>query len=241
MPPSQQDQVVVCPKCGHQQREPRGVISTICKKCRQHIEADRIRKPARKPAERLAETSPKLKRVTCFDCGTELEVSPSAESTMCKRCSRYQDLKDYRITSAVSKNFKTRGAFVVEPKGYVFNTEAIVGEAVLKGRFLGKLVAERSLTIYSTAEIKGSFKTGRLVIPETNHFHWVEPLDVGSAEIGGELVANLRATGTVVLKSSARMFGDVDAQNLVVQAGAVIVGNLRVGRASGAGSPNNPC
>ncbi len=160
---------------------------------------------------------------------------------MCKRCSRYQDLKNYRITSAVSKNFKTRGAFVVEPKGYVFNTEAIVGEAVLKGRFLGKLVAERSLTIYSTAEIKGSFKTGRLVIPETNHFHWVEPLEVGSAEIGGELVANLRATDTVVLKSSARMFGDVDAQNLVVEAGAVIVGNLRVGRTSGAGSPNNPC
>ena len=35
------------------------------------------------------------------------------------------DLRDYTINSAVSKNFKTRGAFVIEPKGYVFNTEII--------------------------------------------------------------------------------------------------------------------
>jgi cytoskeletal protein CcmA (bactofilin family) len=52
----------------------------------------------------------------------------------------------------------------VEPKGYVFNTEAVVGDATIKGRFLGKLAAEHSLTIFSTAEIKGSFKTARLII-----------------------------------------------------------------------------
>jgi len=230
MPPSKQDMVlVVCAQCGHQQREPRGFISTVCKKCRQHIRAEEIVKPTRKRAERPVEPAPEQKHVTCFDCGAELEVALSAESTMCKRCSRYQDLKDYRITSAVSKNFKTRGAFVLETKGYVFNTEAIVGEAVLKGRFLGKLFAERSLTIYSTADIKGSFKTGRLVIPEANHFRWNEPLKLGSAEISGELVANLHATGTVVLKSTARLFGNLDTKNLVVEAGAVIVGNLRVG------------
>ena len=114
---------------------------------------------------------------------------------MCKRCSRYVDLKDYHITNAVSKNFKTKGAFVVEPKGYVFNTETVAGDAVIKGRFLGKLVAEHSLTIYSTAEFKGSFKTDRLIIPAGNHFRWNEPIRIGSAEIAGELVANLDASG----------------------------------------------
>lgn len=230
MPPTKQDNVpVVCPQCGHQQREPRGFISTVCKKCRQHIRAEEMPKPARKKAARPAEPPPELRRITCFDCGSELEVAISAESTMCKRCSQYVDLKDYRINSAVSKNFKTKGSFVLETKGYVFNTEAFVGDAVLKGRFLGKLIAERSLTIYSTAEIKGSFKTGQLVIPEANHFRWNEPLKLGSAEIGGELVADLHAAGTVVLKSTARLFGDLVAKNLVVEAGAVIVGNLRIG------------
>lgn len=226
MPVPRQDKVlVVCPHCGHSQHEPQGVISTVCKRCRQHIRAEELLKPAPKKAE----TAPELKRITCFDCGAELEVALSAESTMCKRCSRYVDLKDYHIANAVSKNFKTKGAFVVEIKGYVFNTEAIVGEAVLKGRFLGRLVAEHSLTIHSTAEIKGSFKTNRLVIPAANHFRWNDPLQLGSAEISGELVASLIATGTVVLKSTARMFGDLETANLVVEAGAVVVGRLRVG------------
>jgi cytoskeletal protein CcmA (bactofilin family) len=139
------------------------------------------------------------------------------------------DLKDYRITSAVSKNFKTKGSFVLEAKGYVFNTEAVVGEAILKGRFLGKLIAERSLTIYSTAEIKGSFKTGRLVIPPANHFRWNEPLKLGSAEISGELVAKLHAAGTVVLRSTARLFGDLVASDLIVEEGAVVVGRMQIG------------
>ena len=226
MPATKQDQVLVaCPHCGHRQREPRAGISTVCKECRRHFDVQEALNPAPK-AEKWA---PEKKRVTCFECGAELEVAVNAESTMCKRCGRHMDLRDYHITNAVSKNFKTRGAFFVEPKGYIFNTEALVGEAVIKGRFLGKLVAERSLTIYSTAEIKGSFQADRLVIPAENHFRWNEQINAGSAEIAGELVANLHTAGTVILKSTARLFGDVTAGSLVVEEGAVVVGQMRIG------------
>jgi len=226
MPASQQDKVLVtCPHCGHQQPEPPSAFSTVCKKCRGHFHVQEALKPARKAVESPRDS----RRVTCFDCGTELEVPPSAESTMCKRCGRYMDLKDYKITSAVSKNFKTKGTFTVEPKGYVFNTEVFVGDAIIKGRFLGKLVAEHSLTIYSTAEIKGSFKTARLIVPAANHFRWHEPIKVVSAEIAGELANDLQAEERIVLKSTARMFGDLTTRNLVVEAGAVIVGQLRIG------------
>jgi len=226
MPASKQDKVlVVCPHCGHQQAEPRTAFSTVCKKCRGHFHVQEVLKPAQKPVER----PPDRRRVTCFECGTELEVPPSAESTMCKRCSHYVDLKNYHITNTVSKNFKTKGAFLVDLKGYVFNTEAIVGDAVIKGRFLGKLLVERSLAIYSTAEIKGSFQAGRLVIPAENHFRWKEPIHVATAEIAGELTNDLRADGTIVLRSTARMFGDLRAGDLVIEAGAVVVGNMRIG------------
>ena len=217
--------LVTCPHCGHQQPEPPAAFSTVCKKCRRHFHVQKVLKPPPKAVERVREQ----RQITCFDCGTELQVAITAESTMCKRCGRYVDLKDYRITNAVSKNFKTKGAFVVEPKGYVFNTDAIVGDAVIKGRFLGKLVAERSLTLYSTAEFKGSFKTDRFMIPPENHFRWKEPIRAGSAEIAGELVGNLEAERTIVLKSTARMFGDLRARNLVVEPGAVVVGNMRIG------------
>jgi cytoskeletal protein CcmA (bactofilin family) len=226
MPPKKQDTVLVaCPRCGHQQTEPRTAISSNCKKCGEHLRVQEILRPAPKAVAQ----GPERKRITCFECGAELEVPVSAESTMCKRCSRYVDMKDYVINSAVSKNFKTKGSFVIDPKGYVFNTEAVVREAVIKGRFLGKLFAEQSLTVYSTAEIKGSFTTGRLVVPAANHFRWGEPIKIGSAEIAGELAANLSASERVVVKSTGRLFGDINAPNLVVEEGAVIVGKIRVG------------
>lgn len=148
---------------------------------------------------------------------------------MCKRCGRHIDVQDHVITNAVSKNFRTKGRFVVEIKGYVFNTETTAGDVLLKGRFHGKLTAEQSLTIFTGAEIKGSFKTPRLIIPVDNHFRWPERILTGSAEIAGELACNLQATGTVLLKSTARWFGDLMAGNLIIEEGAVVVGRLQIG------------
>jgi cytoskeletal protein CcmA (bactofilin family) len=226
MPATKQDRVLVaCPRCGHQQPEPRTAFSTVCRKCGQHYHVQDVLNPPPEPAKVALER----KRITCFECGAELEVAASAESTMCKRCSRYVDLKNYHIATAVSKNFKTKGSFVIEPKGYVFNSETLAGDAVIKGRFLGKLVAERSLTLYSTAEIKGNFTAGRLVIPAANHFRWRELLRVGSADIAGELVANVQARDEIILRSSARLFGDLAAAHLVVEEGAVVVSRVHSG------------
>jgi len=231
MPARKQEKILLsCPHCGHQQSEPPTVVSTNCRACGRHFTIQEVSRPTPKAVGKATDKAERGRQITCFDCGSELDVAVTAESTMCKRCGRYVDLKDYHIANAVSKNFKTKGAFVLEAKGYVFNTEATVGEAVIKGRFLGKLIAERSLTIYATAEIKGTFKTGRLIIPAQNHFRWPEPIRLGSAEIAGELVADLCVEDTVVLKSTARFFGDVTARNLVVEEGAVLVGQLRVGK-----------
>jgi len=235
MPAKKQDKILVtCPHCGHQQPEPKAAISSACKKCGQYLRVQEVLKPAAKTPARPKE----VKKITCFECNTELEVAVSAQSTMCKRCSSHIDLRDYRISNAVSKNFKTKGEFVIESKGYVFNTEALVGDAIIKGKFLGKLAVERSLTLYSSADIKGSFTASRFIIPAENHFRWKEELRVGSAEIAGELAANLRAEGTVLLRATARLFGDVAARNLVVEEGAVIVGNARIGLADSRPSEN---
>ena len=222
--------LLVCPHCGHQQPEPRGAFSTICKDCGRHLRVQEVLNPLPKTAE----AGPKKKLITCFECDTALEVPATAESTICKRCSAYVDLHNYNITSALAKNFKTKGEFTVELKGYVFNTESIVGDAVIRGKFHGKLAVERWLTIYSTAEIKGSISAGNLIIPAKNHFRWDAQIRVGSAEISGELAADLRAEETVIVKASARLFGNVDARALVVEEGAVVVGHMQIGpRAAG--------
>ncbi len=226
MPAKKQDRVLVaCPHCGHEQPEAPTAFSTICKQCGQHLRVQDVLNPAPTATKR----GPRQRRIICFECGTELHVPASAESTMCKRCGRYVDLQDHRIATAIAKNFKTKGRFIVELKGYVFNTDTIGGEVVIKGKFHGKLTAEQSLTIYSGAEIKGSLTAAHLIIPAENHFRWPDCIHVGSAEIAGELAATLHATGTVTLKSTARWFGDLVAGNLVVEEGAVVVGKLQIG------------
>lgn len=104
-----------------------------------------------------------------------------------------------------------------------------MGSAVIKGRFIGKLVVEGALEIHSSAKIKGTFTAARLVIPAGQHFRWPEPLRIGAADIGGELAADLHATGNVRLKATARFFGAIQAANLAVESGAVFVGSARIG------------
>ena len=208
--------------------EPRLAISTNCRQCGQHLLVQELLNPKKKEAVKSVEH----KRVACFDCGTEIDVPVAAKSAMCKRCSSYIDLQDYTINNAVSKNFKTKGRFVVESKGYVFNTTIIAREVVLKGRLIGKLTVENSLTVYSNSELKGTFRTQFLMVPPENYFHWKEPLQLGSADIGGELVSDVHAEKTVTVRSTGRLFGNIRARNLVVEAGAIIVGQCTIGQSS---------
>lgn len=216
---------VTCPTCGHVQAEPRGVYSSLCKKCHSHFRLE----DASRPAPKLEGPAIAQRRVRCFECGADLEAPVAAESTMCKRCSRHVDLADYRITTTVSKNFRTHGRLVLDEKGYLLNTESLVGEAVLKGRLIGKIVTARTLEIHSSAKIKGTFKAGCLVVPAGQHFRWPTALEVGGAEIAGELAGNLHSTGTVRLKSTGRFFGEIETRNLVVESGAVFVGRVMAG------------
>ena len=228
MPTRKSDKIQVgCPRCGHRQSESRAAISTNCRKCGQYYRVEDQLKDSARPRAPLP-AKPDQRTITCFDCGAELDVPTSAESTMCKRCSSYVDLKDYRIDSAVSKNFKTKGAFVVEPKGYVFNTEAVVEDAVIKGRFLGKLEAQGSVTFHTGADFRGSFKAAMLIVPADNRFYWPEPICVPSVDVSGELIANVTVSQVLHLHSTARMFGNVEAQNVVIEEGAVVVGHLRI-------------
>jgi cytoskeletal protein CcmA (bactofilin family) len=53
---------------------------------------------------------------------------------------------------------------------------------------------------------------------------------VRDADISGELVSDVVGTGTVLLRATARFFGNITAVNLLVEAGAVFVGVARIGQ-----------
>lgn len=216
---------VTCPHCGHQQLEPAQAYSTVCKQCREHYLVQDALHPVARPKEAALE----VRRIQCFSCAAPLDVPTAAQSTMCKHCGSHVDLHDYRIAHAAARNYRTKGRLVIEKEGFLFNTDTVAGDVVVKGRFLGKLTAERSLEIHSGAEIKGSLTAELLVIPLATVFHWPGILALGGAEVAGELNANLRAKGKVVIRSTARYFGDVQAAHLVVESGAVFMGKAEVG------------
>jgi cytoskeletal protein CcmA (bactofilin family) len=202
-------------------------FSAACKNCGEYLRVQELLKPAPKAPP----PNHQKKHILCFNCATELDVPAGAQSTMCRKCSCYIDLADHSIANAVSKNFKTKGCFTIQPTGYVFNSEIIAHEAVIKGRFIGKLVVEDVLTLYSTAQIKGTFTAARLLIPAANHFHWDGELTIGSAEIEGELAADLNA-GSVWVKGNGRLTGTVKSRSLVAEAGAVLLIEAQIGSAA---------
>jgi cytoskeletal protein CcmA (bactofilin family) len=174
---------------------------------------------------------PRQESVACFDCGTHLNVAVGAQSTMCKKCSSYIDLCDYNVEATVYKRFRTAGCLTVAERAAVHDTDALVGDAILKGRFIGKLKVQGSLTLYSTAQIKGKFKADKLVIPAGELIRWPGTLEVGSADVSGEVVGDLRAAASIVLRPTARLFGNIRALHLVVERGAVFVGSPFTGPA----------
>jgi cytoskeletal protein CcmA (bactofilin family) len=220
--------VLTCPQCGAQQWVAPAAFSAVCKQCGQYLRVQELLKPSPKaPAP-----APAQKRIVCFDCQAEFEVPASAQSTMCKKCSCYIDLHDYSITNAVSKNFKTRGSFVIQPSGYVFNSETVATDAAIKGRFIGKLIVERSLTLYASAKIKGPLHAAHLIIPAANQIHWEGKLEVGSAEINGELAADLHAKA-VHVQTSGALTGTLTAASLIIDAGAAVKIAARIGLPEG--------
>jgi len=216
---------LTCPHCGHTQEESAAAYSTTCKKCRQHIRVQELLRPA----AQTKRASRKTRQVACFSCGTLLDVPASAKSTMCKRCSGYVDLNDYKINRSVSKNFCTKGTMIIEEGGFLFNTETTAGQVILKGRFIGKLTAEQSLEIHPNAQIKGTIQAAHLIIPPETRLAAAKPILVGSADIAGELAADLKGQHTVRLRTTARFFGKVEASNLLVEEGAVFVGTAKIG------------
>jgi cytoskeletal protein CcmA (bactofilin family) len=167
-----------------------------------------------------------------------LHVVVGALSTLCKKCSSHIDLRDYHVSNSVFQHFKTQGTVIIEERGCVHDTNAVVGEAVIKGMFLGKLTVERALTIHPTAHIQGTFKAGKLVIPEQTRFRWPDLIRVGAAEVSGELAADLVADELVWLKATARFFGRLQAPRLVVESGATFVGLAEIGKAANLCGPD---
>lgn len=84
----------------------------------------------------------------------------------------------------------------------------------IDGRFRGEISSENTLIVGESGEIEASIRSRNVVV-------------------SGSVVGNVTASAKVVLHKTARIEGDVETGCLVVEEGAVLNGQIKMGKASG--------
>ncbi len=84
----------------------------------------------------------------------------------------------------------------------------------IDGRFRGEISSENTLIVGESGEIDASIRSQNVVI-------------------SGAVVGNLSASAKVVLHKTARINGDVETACLVVEDGAVLNGQVKMGKSGG--------
>ncbi len=90
-------------------------------------------------------------------------------------------------------------------------------DLIVDGKIEGEIHSTGNLTVGENARIKAEIKTGTVVVY-------------------GKVHGNMTVSERVELKSSAEVIGDIKAQTLVIEAGAIFVGKSTVGTPTQAAS-----
>ena len=90
----------------------------------------------------------------------------------------------------------------------------------------GTLVFEG--TLYMNGHIKGSIESreGTIVVGETAVIH--ADVFVRNANINGEIKGSVRATDRIELHPPARVYGDINAPDVLIEAGVIFEGKCAI-------------
>lgn len=104
------------------------------------------------------------------------------------------------------------------------HAETIIGESIkVKGNFHG----EGNMIIEGSVE--GSVKTNSfLLIGNKSTIN--ASVEAKDAKIGGAVTGNIKIDGYLEIKNSAKINGDIAAAQISIEKGALINGNIRMGK-----------
>ena len=156
---------VSCPYCNSKQQVSEGAISSFCKNCKKIFDLKKAAQVAAKQQaiheeEAEKEYSTATKKITCSGCGAKQEVPTIAISAFCKKCGQRINLQDYKKSNLFRGDLETKGTLYITATGHVEGNVS-VGEAIIDGKFHGKLVAEGLVKLQP-----GSCFEGKLITPK---------------------------------------------------------------------------
>ncbi len=222
--------------------------STMCRQCGAHFVPSapkqelRLR-PKDEPLESLA-PDPSLFRklegfwakhhssiIECFDCKATQEISSAASSTICPKCSKHIDLRDYKITTSFSRSIRTHGQVHLTAKGDLSSSSVTCRSALIEGKLRGNLHCLGTATINFSGKIPGRLTAEHVLVERKSVVQFFRRVRVKSIEIRGEVTGEIVAEAAVVIHRNAMLDGNVTAKSISVEKGGMFCGQLVIGNA----------
>jgi cytoskeletal protein CcmA (bactofilin family) len=221
--------------------------STMCRQCGAHFVPSapkfevRLR-PKDEPVEAVAD--PSLFRkfegfwtkhhssvIECFDCKATQEISSAATSTICPKCSKHIDLRDYKITTSFSRSIRTHGQVHLTAKGDLSSSSVTCRSALIEGKLRGNLHCLGTATINFSGKIPGRLTAEHVLVERKSVVQFFRRVRVKSIEIRGQVTGEIVAEAAVIIHRGAMLDGDVTAKSISVEKGGIFCGQLIIGSA----------
>lgn len=222
--------------------------STMCRQCGAHFVPSAPKMEVRlRPKEEPVETvvaDPSLFRklegfwakhhssiIECFDCKATQEISSAATSTICPKCSKHIDLRDYKIATSFSRSIRTHGQIHLTAKGDLSSSNVTCRSALIEGKLRGNLHCLGTATINFSGKIPGRLTAEHVLVERKSVVQFFRRVRVKSIEIRGQVTGEIIAEGAVIIHRNAVLDGNVTAKSISVEKGGIFCGQLIIGSA----------
>jgi cytoskeletal protein CcmA (bactofilin family) len=221
--------------------------STMCRQCGAHFvpSAPKLEvrlRPKDEPLESIGDPSlfRKLEGfwtkhhssvIECFDCKATQEISSAATSTICPKCSKHIDLRDYKIATSFSRTIRTHGQVHLTAKGDLSSSNVTCRSALIEGKLRGNLHCLGTATINFIGKIPGRLTAEHVLVERKSVVQFFRRVRVKSIEIRGQVTGEIVAEAGVVIHGHAMLDGNVTAKSISVEKGGIFCGQLIIGNA----------
>jgi cytoskeletal protein CcmA (bactofilin family) len=220
----------------------------MCRQCGSHFVPSapkvelRLRPRSEPAAESVADNSIRKKieglwnkhhssTIECFDCRATQEISSAASSTICPKCSKHIDLRDYKVATSFSRSIRTHGHVHLTSKGDLASSSVTCRTALIEGKMRGNVQCTGTATVNVVGKVPGRLTAEHVLIERKADVIFFRRLRVKTIEIRGKMAGEIIAEGTVVIHRNGSLDGNVTAKSISVEKGGIFLGQLVIGSA----------
>lgn len=181
--------------------------------------------------------------IECYECGYKFQLHGRAAKTNCSKCRAMLDMTDHTIERECSESLRTTGTIRLAAGAVLKGGDLIANDVVLEGIVeAGRIRAMRRLEIGEGAIFSEKAVSAMdLKIASGATLTLKQEARYRDVEVAGTLNARVHASGTVTIKPTGLLAGEVHTEHLVVEDGGGLNATLHIAPGAGANvAPHDP-